>query len=696
MCSSDLYTGRAEPILRATGRYAARLGSKVAFKLSGSYLKSRDFKMRDPVEPSNLDVTHPELDIKPGICNVLTGCRDFELEQWVGNARVDVRPDPNTEIIADVGMSNALNLIEYTGVGGAQARGWTYKSAQLRARWKRFFIQGFGNFSGAGLDSSQETPRARAFLLREGNALLDLSRVWSVQFQHGFDLFDGKTTILYGGDYFKTDARTGGTINGSNEDDDTINEYGGYLHTVTRLHPKVDLVAAVRVDQHSRLDDPVVSPRAALVIKPQDGHAFRVTYNRAFSTPSNNNLFLDLQVARFPLNAQIGYNVRLVGVPNGGFHFRVDGGCTGGFDNLCMRTPFNEAAGALPANAALLWSAAVEAVRPSLVAAQGAAIGNALANLMKANAPTTQVGTQLRRVNTSTRQFIDITPEEVVDIDPLKPTVNQVVEAGYKGIFGNKLQVSLDGWWEHKNDFVGPLQVESPTVFLDRATTIQYLTGLFTAAQIPNAAATAAQVGTGMAGLSAATSLATTGVPLGTVVPTNTPLTERPDIFLTYRGFPGSLDLLGADLALDYVINSHFSVSGTYSYVNKDYIPRSTENGFPTDIFLNATRSKGSATVAWRDDPRGWAAEVRFRGVKGFPVNSGVYSTAPDPDDPTRLLPIDSYGLFDAQVSWRPPVGNRNMILSVNVQNLTNKQYQTFPNLPILGTVAITKLSYTF
>ncbi len=689
------YTGRAEGIFRATGRYAARLGTKVAFKLSGSYLKSKDFKMRDPVEPTNLDVTHPELGIRQGVCNTVTGCRDFNVEQWVGNARVDVRPDAETEIIADVGMSNAVNLLEYTGAGAAQARGWTYSSAQIRARWKRFFIQGFGNFSGAGLDSSHAVPRARAFLLREGTPLLDLSRVWSAQFQHGFDLFDNKATVLYGADYFKTDARTGGTINGSNENDDTINEYGGYLHSIYRLSPKIDLVGAIRVDKHNRLDKAVFSPRAGVVFKPRDGHALRATYNRAFSTPSNNNLFLDFQVARLPLNATIGYNVRLVGVPKGGFHFRVDGGCAGGIDNLCMRTPFNEAAGVLPANSVLLWTAAVEGVRAGMVAQFGAQ-GNALANLMAANPPTTQVGTQLRRVNTSTRQFIDITPGDVVDIDPLKPTVNQVVEVGYKGLLANKLQLSADGWWEHKNDFVGPLQVESPTVFLDRTTTIQYLTGLFTAAQVPNAAAAATQVGTGMAGLSAAPTLQTTGVPLGTVVPTNSSLTERSDIFLTYRGFPGAIDLYGADFAVDYVINNHFSASGTYSWVNKDYIPRTAENGFPTDLYLNASPSKGSVTIMWRDDPRGWSAEARFRGVKGFPANSGVFVTAPDPADPTKLQPIDSYGLFDVQATWRPPFGNRNMILSVNVQNVANKRYSTFPGIPVLGTVAMTKLSYTF
>src|SRR5262249_48939143 len=154
----------------------------------------------------------------------------------------------------------------------------------------------------------------------------------------------------------------------------------------------------------------------------------------------------------------------------------------------------------------------------------------------------------------------------VRDIAPLEPTTSHVLEAGYKALLGKKFQISVDGWYEHKRNFTGPLIVESPSVFLEPTTTIGYLTALFTAAGVPNPQATAQQVGIAMAGQSAATSVQTTGVPLGTVVPTNTPLTARPDIFLTYRNF-GKVNLWGADLALDYVVNRFLSLSGSYSFV---------------------------------------------------------------------------------------------------------------------------------
>jgi len=689
-CAHPTFRGmdNAQGLWRLTGRHAMRVGTKVAFKVSGSYLKGTEWQERDLAEPGDLNARHPELGLPAGRCSSSTGCRDFNLEQWSGEARVDVRPDASTEVVGNFGLTDAKSLIEYTGIGAAQARGWRYTSAQLRFRHQRLFVQGFGNFSGAGIDSSGAAPRARAFLLRDGSPIVDLSRVWSVQAQHGFDLFRGRTSLLYGADFTKTDARTGGTINGANEGDDGINEYGAYVHGATRLTRRLELVSALRVDKHSRLASAVWSPRVGLVFKPTETQALRVTFNRAFATPTNIDLFLDIVAGQLPPSGAKLYDVRALGVPKSGFRFRESGGCqTSGIGSLCMRTPFNPAAGALPAQASLLWSAAVQAV--------SATVGPQLTALMQAHPPSAaQVGTQLRLLNLTSLQFLDITQDQVRDIAALEPTTSHVLEAGYKALLGNKFQVSVDGWYEHKRNFTGPLIVESPSVFLEPASTIGYLTALFTAAGVPNPAATAQQVGIGMAGQSAATTLQTTGIPLATIVPTNTPLTARPDIFLTYRNF-GKVNVWGADLALDYVVNRHLSLSGSYAWVNKDFFSKTEVNG-PTDIALNASKSKGSVTAAWRDDSEGWSAELGFRAVKGFPVNSGVYVSSPDPNHPGSLLPTDSYGVVDLQGTWRPPLGARNLLLTASAQNLLNRHYATFVGVPNLGRLVLTKLTYTF
>jgi outer membrane receptor protein involved in Fe transport len=52
--------------------------------------------------------------------------------------------------------------------------------------------------------------------------------------------------------------------------------------------------------------------------------------------------------------------------------------------------------------------------------------------------------------------------------------------------------------------------------------------------------------------------------------------------------------------------------------------------------------------------------------------------------------------VLDVQGTWKPPLGARNMLISLNVQNLFNKHYSTFVGLPNLGRFLLTKVSYTY
>ena len=69
---------------------------------------------------------------------------------------------------------------------------------------------------------------------------------------------------MFGGGPGKVE-NSAGTINGRNEADDGIREIGGYVHSITRLSSKLDVVGAIRLDKNSRLESAVLSPRVALV-----------------------------------------------------------------------------------------------------------------------------------------------------------------------------------------------------------------------------------------------------------------------------------------------------------------------------------------------------------------------------------------------------------------------------------------------
>ena len=662
-------------LVRATVRSAVRVSEKFGVKISGEYLKGTEWRMRDSAEPTSLPAPgRPAIPgLESGTCNAQTGCRDFDLEKYNFDARVDIRPSGSSELIVAGGTTNAGSLIEYTGIGAAQARDWRYSYAQVRFRANRLFVQGFGNFSNAG-DS---------FLYRSGDPIIDGSRVWGFQAQHGLDL-GSKESLLYGLDYAYTDARTEGTINGRNEDDDTIREVGAYIHSTTRFSPKFDLVLALRWDDHSRLDDSHLSPRAALVFKPSPDQSFRITYNRAFSTPSNNNLFLDIVAARNLKGSP--FNLRALGVPETGFHFRGYCGSGGVGGDLCMRSAWpGTPDAALPAQAATLWGVARAVVASQLPASP--IKGAVVAALAAMNPTTAQVGTALRSLNATTQAFEPTDPNAVADINQLQAEISNALEFGYNGVLSNRLRLQAAVWYEKKENFVGPLIVESPNVFLDPATTGAFFQGSpawqsLAQALIPQIGAAAftqltTQIVTGMVSL-----------PLATVVP-DSPLTQNGDLFLTYRNF-GKLDLWGTDLSFDYLLNDRFSISGMWSHVSDDFFSANEVDG-PTDVALNASSEKVAVTGRYRHGVYGFAAEAGLRYTKGFPVNSGVYVTELNADGTRRSLP--DWTVVDAQVSYRFKFG---LMASLVTQNLFNENYATFVGIPQLGRLVLTKLQYEF
>jgi iron complex outermembrane receptor protein len=607
--------------------------------------------------------------------------RDRDVNRQGGEARIDFRPNAASEIIATYGRSEAGSAVEPTGLGPAQVKDWVYQTYQLRGRYKSLFAQVFMNTSDAGgsflltaVKPTTNCPDPSDFA-----CVIDKSRQFVAQVQHGFNL-GARQRFIYGYDFIQTMPRTEGTITGRNEDDDNITENGGYLHSVTDFSEKFQLTAAARVDKHSRLEDPVFSPRVALVFKPVENQNFRLTYDRAFSTPSTNNLFLDLLAGRIPTTGTQLFGVRALGVPTSGLTFSHS--CTGGVGGLCMRVPtaFTQTptVQTLPANAALLYKAAFAAAGARLVQA---GVPQNLVTYLASQQPTgAEVGTKLRVLNSAAGTFSDVEATDLRDVERLKPEIHNVFEGGYKGIIGRRLQVSLDVWHENRKNFVGPLIVETPNVFMDAATLGTFIAGKLAAIGVPQAqiAALAPTIAGALGGVSG--SAAAPGVPLG-VVNFSEDLSSGSDVILTYRNF-GNLDLFGSDFAAEFLMTDKFSVAGTYSWVNKNLFPRS-EVGGVSDVSLNAPSNKHTVTLRYRDQTSGWGAEIRERHVDAFEA-AGFISAH-----------IKQYTLLDAGVNWRPPMLD-NVLIAVNGTNITNKKHQEFAQGNLIGRLIITRLQVNF
>ncbi|MEP6905159.1 MAG: hypothetical protein ABI875_03700, partial [Gemmatimonadales bacterium] len=138
----------------------------------------------------------------------------------------------------------------------------------------------------------------------------------------------------------------------------------------------------------------------------------------------------------------------------------------------------------------------------------------------------------------------------------------------------------------------------------------------------------------------------------------------------------------GSDLGAQYLLDGGFSVTGTYSFVNKKLFPRS-EVGGVSDISLNAPANKHSFAVNYRDEAKGVSAELRERHVDGYRALSFIDGQ------------INPYTLVDANFSIRPSFLN-GVMWSLNGTNLLDKKHQEFVQGGIIGRLLMTRVQVTF
>lgn len=121
-----------------------------------------------------------------------------------------------------------------------------------------------------------------------------------------FDLEVGHTTVV-GGKHILT---FGGNARRNTFDisiapgAEDRTELGAYFQDEI-FFDKFRFVLGGRVDKFGNIDDPVFSPRLSAMFKPAPEHAFRVSFNKAFRSPSVINNFADFQfsLVEFPLGA---------------------------------------------------------------------------------------------------------------------------------------------------------------------------------------------------------------------------------------------------------------------------------------------------------------------------------------------------------------------------------------------------------
>jgi iron complex outermembrane receptor protein len=636
--------------------------------------------------------------------------RDPDYQRYGVNGLVQYRPNDLTTVSLAGGYFQATTPLQ-TAIGSIQANEAGYAYGQLRVQSGGVFAQVFLNANNAGDSYSYVS----------GEDLVDESLEWNGQLQYVFDLALLDTEATVGGEADVLIPRTGGTISGRNEDEDGISVYGAYAQTTSRLGEKLDLTLAARTDYDNLEQTPRVSPRAALVYKVTPRNAVRATYNLVYSAPLLPSNFIDIQAFSLPVG---GFNV--VGYARGaidGFTFDafrtentaqyvlpVPGlfGQTVSLDALPFQPTYAGTAnvaleatdggvGFVDGVAAALTQQGIspeqQALLAQLLGSPGAAGGLAGTTLSQ---NTVQLG-----LNATGGDFVPV--DEVTDIAPLGQTQTQTLELGYRGALGSKLTLTVDGYFERRENFVSPLRSQAPLAYFQEEGLAPEATALL---QSLFATSGDAEVQRLLGELGATLPAGTppeafaAGV-LGSLVGrgfNNLPVAAvQPDqdvgpaeasadevyTLLSYRNF-GQVDYYGVDVSVAFRPVEQLDFFGNVSFVSDEFFDNEELDEANTSLnaALNAPDFKVRGGFQARLD-NGLSFGVAGNYVDDFVMASGVYTGA-----------VESYFLVDLNLGYDFQNTIPGLSLNVTAQNIFDNVHREFVGAPQLGRLVLGRLTY--
>lgn len=672
-------TGILNPEIRIAGKLTKTLGIKV----SGNYLSASDYAFFDSREPNHVKANFGNLSAgKPWTSDgspADTFNRDFKIRKVAVEAKLEWRPAVNTELSFGTGYSSNTNM-ELTGLGAAQAKDWVSNYYQFQAKKDKFWFQAFLNETNSGNTYLiPQNPTQNQFTFLKEN-----SKLIALQAQHSSKFINNRLNLVYGTDIFMT--RPSGNVYGRFDNNANVNQYGGYIQGEYKFNKQWAFTGATRLDYQDAVSEWMLSPRAALVYKPKENHTFRVTYNRAFASPTALNFFLDL------------FNGGITGTPNS---IRA-------FGNRGLT--YNTSADGMPSitsnNGAVTPYTYAQAVNnPAVIAGVKAGLKQVLiGQFLAAGAPLSSANSSatllmnginpsaLAPVDAVTGKSIDV--KKISDKEGIASTVTQTWEGGYKGFISNKLSLGIDLYYSRINNFSSPLTNVSYQVAVDPA---YYAQATVQAQMLANINAAGPFRGTLVAGLTGnanatdaqiieayTTSLIRAGAVAnaGTIAPDNT--STGNDVILTYLNL-GTVDVAGGDLSFNYLVSKNTSIEGAFSFTNKDkvYLEGSGPLGY---VSLNAPKYKTALNLDQKlpIDNNNVSLRLGWRWNDAFDANSGVYAGR-----------VNAVNMFDAGLTWRPST-SQNTVLSLNVNNLLDFRHQYFPLTSGMGRVALLKVLHTF
>lgn len=635
-------------------RHADRVGGAALLEAAGHYLRGTDWSFADPVEE------------RLRASSALLPARDDQLERWGAEIRYDLRPDDPEGWEFEGGLDR-LRGNQLTELGAAYARNWIRWHGRARFREGRLSADALVRGRGAG----------EAVFYRTGRDIEDRSLLFGGRIGHSARL-GGRQNLRYGLHLRGVRPSTNGTVTGVHEDADAILVAGGYLDSVIRVSSRLDLAAIMQLERHSRVHGLGVSPFASLIFRPADGHRLRANAARVAFMPSADHLLLDVGAGRMTAGVLI-YDVLARGVPEGGFTFNDR--CPGGFGGMCMRSPLAPGE-KLPADPAVLWNTLVEiaaasdpmALRPLRPFFRDPEPGELLPRLLLFNQKEWAAGRPPFLGEEVLGRPIDVDP-----VDPLEPSIISSLSLQYRIEVEGRGRVSAAIGRSSVDNFIGPLRVETPTVFFEPESTRAF---------IEKRVEPMVRLGIVYPELRDLLIHDLTNlvleIPVGTIMPDHV---TTPGLLLTYRNH-GRVDFWTAGLSAEVSLTPALSLEGMYAHVSEqcfDFAENAaTDCSDLEDISLNLPKTRSSFSIRYEGADPGYSAEARMRRQRGFYANAGVYAGD-----------VEGYTVLDAQVRFPVP-GLPRASAALTATNLLDDRHQEFVGAPEIGRLVVAGLTYAF
>lgn len=286
--------GGARSYMDVQARHAGVRGNW-GYKIMGEYQSADDY---------NNQLVYPSVTTPTGASGPIPEVgADWKTEVMRGSGTLAYYLGDGGRISGTAGASR-LNGIGMTNVGRNQLVDYEYRNYQLQYVSPRWFAQAYmtNSLPGGTYQLNGFAQNDRRFPTIDDDSVKKLSafpgegRVYAAELQNNFSIAMLAQTgvaaidnslITYGvqsrRDQVSSNRRW---LSDRSTGEDIVNaQTGVYAQLETPLTSNLELVLAGRYDKHDKYDAQF-SPKAALLVTPWEDQTFRVSFNRAFKSPS--------------------------------------------------------------------------------------------------------------------------------------------------------------------------------------------------------------------------------------------------------------------------------------------------------------------------------------------------------------------------------------------------------------------------